>query len=795
MRAVTSSGTIAGVLAALARIVGRRPLVVLAGWLVLTVLGFGFALGVVGEGLFPRLVQGEPTVPGEAYDGSQILAEGSDSGPVVGLAVLDVDPADPEVASAMAEAHAELADLDHVVSVAEPITVPGGPANPEVAPLVGVDGDAFMVSVEVANDDWTDESMTAVVDRLTELGAELERSAGAGDSMVGGYQQLFDAITAQIQEDLGHGEVIALPLSLLVMVVVFGGFLAAGMPIVGAIASIAMSLVGLLGFSYLFDLDATAVNVVSVLGLGLCIDYGLLIVSRFREELRRMAPNDVVASQPAGPAGRKHRADDADDRQKRPEQGSPEQRREKPGRHVRPRHPNNGDDLTRDQVLEALTITMRTAGRTVAFSALTVAISLSGLLLFRADLLRAIGAAGISIVMVALAVALTLVPALLALRGRRMLRPGVLLWIPGLRGVLGRFGDVAPDEGFFSRLARRTQRHPFLTGGVVLGLLILLALPTLSMTMRNSGVELLPVSDPQRQYFDTLAEEFPETALPSIQVVGKASPEEMTDLYDAADRMDGVDLTTPPAEVGDGYSVFNVYTDDPASERSRQIARDLSENTADYRTWVTGQTGGLVDFLDAVRSDAVLAVGVVLLATFVLLFLMTGSVLIPLKALIMNVISLGASLGIVVWIFQEGHLSDLLDFTSPGGIETTIPILILAFGFGLAMDYEVFLLSRIKEFYDRGLPNDEAVVAGLQRSGRIITSAALVIVLVFLGFALGELIIIKETGIGLAVAVAIDATLIRCLLVPATMTVLGEWNWWAPGPLRRLHARWQISEA
>jgi RND superfamily putative drug exporter len=189
-----------------------------------------------------------------------------------------------------------------------------------------------------------------------------------------------------------------------------------------------------------------------------------------------------------------------------------------------------------------------------------------------------------------------------------------------------------------------------------------------------------------------------------------------------------------------------------------------------------------------------LAVAVVVLATLVLLFLMTGSILVPLKALLMNVVSLGASFGVLVWVFQYGNLSDVLGFTPTGGIETTIPLLVLAFGFGLAMDYEVFLLSRIKEFRDGGMSNNDAVVAGLQRSGRIITSAGLIVVLVFAGFVVGQLIIIKQTGVALAVAVAIDATLIRCLLVPATMTLLGEWNWWAPRPLRRLYARFGVRE-
>ena len=172
-----------------------------------------------------------------------------------------------------------------------------------------------------------------------------------------------------------------------------------------------------------------------------------------------------------------------------------------------------------------------------------------------------------------------------------------------------------------------------------------------------------------------------------------------------------------------------------------------------------------------------------------LLFLLTGSILVPIKALLINVVSLGASLGVLVWVFQDGHGESLLGFASPGGIETIIPILVVALGFGLAMDYEVFLLSRIKEYRDKGMSNNEAVVAGLQRSGRIITSAALIVVLVFGGFVAGELLVIKETGVALAVAVAVDATLVRCLLVPATMTLLGEWNWWAPAPLRRLHDR------
>jgi RND superfamily putative drug exporter len=245
--------------------------------------------------------------------------------------------------------------------------------------------------------------------------------------------------------------------------------------------------------------------------------------------------------------------------------------------------------------------------------------------------------------------------------------------------------------------------------------------------------------------------------------------------------------------VGNGLVVLGVHTGgDDAGQTATHVVQRLRSHRPDFPIWVLGQAAGEIDYAAAIGSRAPLAAGVVVLATFVLLFLMTGSVLVPLKALVMNVVSLGASLGVLVLIFQNGHLESLLGFTSTGAIESTIPPLVLAFGFGLAMDYEVFLLSRIKEEHDASGDNDVAVVRGLQRSGRIITSAALLVVIVFAGLIAGKLLVVKQTGVALAAAVAIDATLVRMLLVPATMTLLGEWNWWAPAPLRRLHARFGL---
>ena len=714
-------------------------------WILLTLAGFAAATGVVGEGLFARLNTGEATVASESSQGREILNAASTTGTSLSLLVQQADPANPALEAPLADARADLQAIPGMAQVVDPWGVPGGPAAAQAAGLIAKDGNGFLVSATLQPDlpeDVQDSSLDATQARLEELGNEITALVPGSTAQVGGGTLLFTAVTSQVEKDLVRGELIALPISLLVMVLVFGGFLAAGMPILGAIASIGGALGTLLAFSYLIDLDASVVNVVTVLALGLCIDYGLLIVSRYREELRQRLAHTTTRS-------------------------------------------------TKAARTDALVATMTTAGRTVMFSGVTVAISLSGLLVFQAKILRAVGAAGVSVVVVALLVALTLVPALLALAGPRMIKPGLLSKIPGLRRVTAKLGDVAPEEGVFSRLARWTQRRPWLVVGGVLLILGILAAPALRMELRSSGAQLLPPSSPDRQFFDTLAAEYPASGIPTIQVVGEATPEQMTPLGMSISAMDGVELVPPPRAVGTEHAVLNVFmTDpDPGSDEAKAVVEQVRAERPDYPIWVTGQTAALIDFTDALAARAPIALGIVVLAAFVLLFLLTGSILIPIKALLINIVSLGASLGVLVWVFQDGNGESLLNFKSTGGIETIIPILVVALGFGLAMDYEVFLLSRIKEFRDKGMGNDEAVVAGLQGSGRIITSAALIVVLVFGGFVAGELLVIKQTGVALAVAVAIDATLVRCLLVPATMTLLGEWNWWAPAPLRRLHDR------
>ncbi len=736
-------------LARLGQLTARRPGWFVGFWVVVTVVSFLVSLGIVGsQGLFDRLSNGEVIAPGESSTG-QDLVDSSDDGAVLMLRVDGVpDLVDPELSEAVTGLVEELVADPAIAEVTSPMTTPGWPTEPTAYALVAdqdPESGSFLV-VSTLEPDVSGEA-EAEVAALLESAGTTALEPFAQELAVGGGPLLFEDIVSQIERDLLTGEAVAIPVSLLVMVVVFGGFVAAGMPIAGAIASIGGALGILFGFSFVLDLDATVVNIVTVMGLALCIDYGLLLVSRFREEVRLQAP------------GTEHR------------------------------------DLTGHQVESAVVAAVASAGRTVLFSALIVGISLSGLVLFDAPIMRAIGLAGVSVVLVALLVALTLVPALCALGARRLGRR---------RGA-----EVAPDDGWFSRLATMVQRRPAVTTVIAVTLLLVAATPALDMRLTNSGPELLPTGAEQRDFFETLDEDFPALAFPAITVVAQAPPEEVQ-VWAEEEIADlpGVELVGPPEVVGppqpgvtdEADPSVDLVTVDVRTEggtqddAAREVTGTLRDLETPFPTWVTGQASGLADFTEAVRAGAPWAGLWIIGATFVLLFLLTGSVVIPVKALLLNIVSLGASLGILVWVFQQGNLESLLGFESVGAIESVIPLLVLAFGFGLSMDYEVFLLSRIIELHEQGVDDDTAVRLGLQRSGRIITSAALIMVIVFAGFAFGQMLVIKQTGFALAVAVAIDATIVRMVIVPATMTMLGRWNWWAPQWLKRVHARWGITE-
>ena len=717
-------------LARLGGLIARHPRTWIVAWAVVAITCFAVAVGgVTGESLFERLHSGAPTVESESSRAQEVIAESQPALETLTMQVTGADLTDATTLQDGATATREVGKVPGVKTVRSPLLAPKGVTDPSVAPLLkgGTPAAGGFVTV-VDFVPGLDKAAQATAESQAEARLLAVATAMDAQGSVGSTSKVIKAITSTVERDLLRGEGIALPLTFLVMFFVFGGFVAAGMPIVGAVVSIGGALLSLFGFSHVVELDATVVNIVTLLGLGLSIDYGLLTVSRFREEL----------------AHREH------------------------------------DVPTREEVARATERTVATAGRTVLFSGLTVAIALAGLLVFEASIMRAIGVAGVSVVLVAMVVAITLVPALCVVGAKRLSRKAV---------------EQTSDVGLFSRLAVGVQRRPVVVIVGVVVVLVTLALPTLSMKLTSSGTELLPTDAPQRVFFEQLDRDYPALSAPEVTVVaGSTDTAAVTSWAQQFRSRPGVEgLTVQP--LGTEHQRVNIrVAGRPTSDEAQDLVTTIRATAAPFETLTTGQAAGQIDFLDSMSARAPYAVGLVVLGTFVLLFLMTGSVVLPVKALLLNVISLGAALGVVVWIFQEGHLEGLLGFSSVGAVESMVPFLVLAFGFGLSMDYEVFLLSRIVEFHRQGVESDRAVSLGLQRTGRIITSAALLIIIVFGGFVAGDILIIKEMGVALVAAVAIDATLVRMLLVPATMTVLGRWNWWAPAPLRRLHDRFGITE-
>ncbi len=664
---------------------GRHARAVVLIWAILAALCFAGATGMLGApSLFSRLQQAEPYVPSESHVGTDLLERADNAGPTVLLRVDGLRTTDPSALEAGTGLQRQLSALPGVRSVQSPFAVPKGIKTPQTASLFATDRDDSFLMVVGVDDELSQSARYDLATRVEASARDAFAVAPGASVSAGGGITFLHEITSQIQS---------------------------------------------WGFSFFTELDATVVNITTLLGLALCIDYGLLIVSRFREEVRRIARDLGLRS------------------------------------------------LGQDQFVEATAHTMATAGRTVFFSAVIVAISLSGLTIFPAPVIRAVGLAGVTVVLVALLVALTLVPALCAMGGRRLVR---------------RRSDESPDDGLFARLARWVQRAHIPVMLISFGLLVALAVPTASMRQISSNTELLPAGNPQRDFLMSTARDFPMTAEPVAIVVAKASPTALGQYgRDVVSNLPGVASVDAPSVLDETHSTLSVRSTTATAEngQGRDIVAELRANRPGFETWVTGSSARLSDYLDATGARAPYAIGIVALVTIILMFLMTGSVALPLKALVINVLSLGASLGILTWIFQEGHLQTVLGFTATGGIESTTPVIMVAFGFGLAMDYELFLLSRIVELHEQGHSDADAVRLGLQRSGRIITSAALLILIVLGGLAFGQMIVVKQIGIGLGISIVLDATLVRMLLVPATMHVLGAWNWWAPPPLRRWHQR------
>ncbi|MFG2993305.1 MMPL family transporter [Streptomyces sp. NPDC048257] len=593
------------------------------------------------------------------------------------------------------------------------------------------DGRQALIVARVQGDEKT---ATAALERMA---PRYEGEHGPVRVSLGGPAAVQREVTETIQEDLLRAELIALPVTLVLLVLVFGSAVAALLPLgVGIVAILGTNAV-LRGLTEVTDVSVFAQNLTTALGLGLAIDYALFIVRRFREELA--AGRDPVA---------------------------------------------------------AVGATLRTAGRTVLFSALTVAVSLSAMLFFPMYFLRSFAYAGVAVVLLAAAAALILLPAALVLLGHRVNALDLRrLWRRG-RPVRAEAAETGRGWGRTAALVMR--RAPVFAVATTVGLL-LLGIPFIGVTFGSVDDRQLPKDAPSHVVQEQIRDGFPGSPGGGLTVLaeGAPGPDRLAAYRDRLAALPGVVRVDGPvgSATGSAYASFSVAVEGEAmGPRAQDLVDEVRAVDAGFKTSVTGQAAVLVDAQKAIAGALPWAAALVVLATLLLVFLLTGSLLIPLQAVLLNALSLTAMFGAVVWVFQEGHLSGLLSFTATGDIETTLPVLMFCIAFGLSMDYGVFLISRIKEEYDRTGDHESAVRTGLARTGGLITAAAVILAVVMVAIGTSRVTNTKMLGLGIALAVLMDAMVVRSLLVPAVMKLTGRATWWAPAPLRRLHARFGLSE-
>ncbi|MEU1226318.1 MMPL family transporter [Streptomyces sp. NPDC005828] len=587
------------------------------------------------------------------------------------------------------------------------------------------DGHQAVIAARIPGDE---KDAAAVLDRIAPA---YRGTHGPVEVSLGGGLAVRHEMQTVIQEDLLRAELIALPVTLVLLVMVFGSAVAALLPLgVGIVAILGTNAV-LRGITELTDVSVFAQNLTTALGLGLAIDYALFVVRRYREELAAGA-----------------------------------------------------DTYT------AVRTTLRTAGRTVLFSALTVAVSLAAMLVFPQYFLRSFAYAGIAVVLLAATAALTLLPAALVLLGDRV---NAL----DLRRLLRR-GEAPREEGAgWGRAAGLVMRRAPVFAVVTTAGLVLLGLPFLGVKFGTADDRQLPVTASSRVVQDQLRDGFPGNPGGGITVLaeGTATPAQYAGYRDRIAALDGVVRAEGPVTTGGGAAYFTVVPEgETVGAGAQRVVGELRTAEAPFATSVTGPAAVLVDSKDAIADRLPWAAGIIVLVTLLLVFLLTGSLVVPVQAVLLNALSLTAMFGAVVWVFQEGHLAGLLGFTSTGDIETTLPVLMFCVAFGLSMDYGVFLLSRIKEEYDATGDHEHSVRFGLRHTGGLITAAAVILAVVMVAIGTSRVTNTKMLGLGVALAVLMDAMVVRSLLVPSVMKLTGRLTWWAPGPLRRFHDRFGISE-
>jgi len=665
-----------------------------------------------------------------------------------------LDAASPAVRREVARLSREVARVEHVGRVVDPLAVAGGAdrsaaatrrpdaagsavaRRPDAAAaaaaagrataarLVAEDGESLVVSVHLTTADVEDTGGIVAEDV-----APIAESSSL-DVAMGGFAAGFNETNDQTREDLTKAELIAFPVLALLLLLVFRGVVAASIPLLIGVISIVGTFLVLRLMSELVDTSVFAMNIATGLSLGLAVDYALLMVSRYREEIA------------AGGATR-----------------------------------------------EAHRRTVVTAGRTALFSGFTVAVALAALVVMPQRFLYSMAVAGAAVGVLSAVIAILVVPALLALLGTNIDKWSV------------RRGPAVSDaSGGWYRLARGVMRRPVTTALASAALLLAAASPLLFTTLTGPSAEAVPPGQPSYEAYRYVEAHYPRDVSEAITVAvrGETSQAQLAAYAREIDGVDGVSPSTPFVRAGREVAYANFAADGPALSGGPQDAvrtiRDLDPPGA-ATALLSGNTARFVDQKQSLVDHAPVVVAIVALTTLIVLFLLTGSVLLPIKTLLMNALTLAATLGLVVLGFQEGWLDAPFDYTGPAAIEVTSLVFLFAIVFGLATDYAVLVMARIKELYDAGHDNEESVALGIGRTGRVISAAAVMIAVVFLAFGVSSVFFMKQIALGVALGVILDATIVRALLVPALMRLFGEWNWWAPGPLRRFQLRHGFREA
>ena len=624
-----------------------------------------------------------------------------------GDAPLDTD--DPEVQADVERLAEELRGAAYVGNVT---TIPAE------------DGRSLVLGAQLTTTDIEDEGGLAdesVRERVT---------SETLDVRYGGFAPSFNEVNDQTREDLTNAELIAFPILAVLLLIVFRGAVAAAVPLIIGVLSILGTLLTLRVMAAFVDTSLFALNIATALSLGLAVDYALLMVSRYREEVERV-----------GPTREAHRR------------------------------------------------TVATAGRAALFSGLTVAGAMAALVLMPQRFLYSVGVAGATVGILSAAMALLVVPAMLAVLGPRINALSIRRGPP-----------VSESSDRWLRLARGVMRRPVLVAVGTTAVLLGLAAPLVGTHLTGPSAQAVP---PGQQSYET--NEYIEdhygrdvTEGVSLTATGEMSDPALADLAAEIAGVPHVAEVAPFTRAGPDVAFTTASLDGPAlADGSQQAVHDIRglDPPAGTDLLVSGNTARFIDEKSSLLDNAPLVVGLIVLMTVILLFLLTGSVLLPLKTLLMNALTLAACLGILVLIFEHGFLADQLDYPGPYAVEVTSLVFLFAVTFALATDYAVLVIARIKELRDSGLSNDEAVALGVARTGRIISAAALMIAVVFAAFAVSPVFFMKQIAVGMALGVIIDATIVRALLVPSLMKLLGEANWWAPPFLRRLHDRVGIRES